>query len=410
MHGTQSIEAVIVGAGPYGLSVAAHLKDAGIETRVFGKPMGSWRDHMPRGMYLKSTPAASNLSAPEQGSTLGDYCAVAGGVLDERHPIALDRFVDYGLWFQRRHVKEFHEIEVRQLIAVPGGFRISLSDGDHLTARTVISATGHVSFARFPNELRTNSVDVSPTDAPISHACQHSDFKSLSGKTVAIVGAGQSALESAALLREAGAEAHLLVRGRSIIWGSPPIATSNGGLRSLVKPESPLGLGWSLFVLSRAPELVAYLPASARLFLVRRVLGPSGAWWLRSRFEQRISVMLQTVVEAARVTDGKVSLQLRTAGREKRLEVDHVIAATGYQIDLNALQFLDPALRASVARIGGTSAPRLSRSLESSVPGLYFTGLSAAPTFGPLMRFVCGAEFTARTIRRFLVEARVRNR
>jgi len=410
MRGTQSTDVVIVGAGPYGLSVAAHLRDVGIETRVFGKPMGSWRDNMPRGMYLKSTPAASSLSAPERGSSLADYCKATGRALDERQPLPLDWFVDYGLWFQERHAKDVDQIEVRHLVAIPGGFLVSLSDGDHLAARTVVNAVGHVRFAHLPAELCSNPVDASPTDSPVSHACQHSDFERFSGKTVAVIGAGQSALESAALLREAGAEVHLLVRGRSVLWGSLPAAAGDGPLQSLVKPESPLGPGWSLFVLSRAPELVAHLPIAARLFLVRHVLGPSGAWWLRNRFEQQINAMLETTVHQARLAGGKVSLQLHQAGREMRLDVDHVIAATGYQIDVDTLRFLDPGLRASVARIEGTAAPRLSRSFESSVPGLYFTGLSAAPTFGPLMRFVCGADFTARSIHRSLVGARVRSR
>jgi hypothetical protein len=136
---------------------------------------------------------------------------------------------------------------------------------------------------------------------------------------------------------------------------------------------------------------------------MRAVLGPSGAWWLRGRLDQKIDVALETAVEEAALSNDKVVLQLRAkSGARSTLAVDHVIAATGYRVDLEALRFLDPALRAGIARIRGTAAPRLSRSFESSVPGLYFTGLTAAPTFGTLMRFVCGTRFTARTIRRAL--------
>jgi len=183
----------------------------------------------------------------------------------------------------------------------------------------------------------------------------------------------------------------------------------SGLLGPVGKPDSPLGPGWSLFMLSRAPELVRYLPPRARLFLVRTILGPSGAWWLRRRFD-RINVSLETGIEDARPSNGRLALQLRTAsGGRSVLTVDHAIAATGYRVDLDALPFLDPALRLRIARINGTAAPRLSRSFESSVPGLYFTGLSAAPTFGPLMRFVCGTDFTARTISRALAASQSPN-
>jgi thioredoxin reductase len=400
--GTQSVGVAIVGAGPYGLSVAAHLLDAGSEVRVFGEPMAGWRYHMPRGMYLKSTFDASSLSAPEAGSSLADYYAATGTpILDEWHPVPLDKFVDYGLWFQQRHVKEIARVEIRSVTAAPDGFRISLSDGDGVLAKNVIVASGHVSYAYLPRELR--SLAAGGMAARVSHASQHADFSGFSGRSVAVIGAGQSALESAALLQETGAEVHLLARRPYVLWGNPPVGPQHSFLRPALKPESPLGPGWSLFVLSRAPELVSYLPKSVRLLLTRTVLGPSGAWWLRSRLEQKVNIALDTTVEGADPSKDQVVLHLCTrSGARSKLAVDHVIAATGYRIDLDALRFLDPALRVALARIEGTSAPRLSRSFESSVPGLYFTGLSAAPTFGTLMRFVCGTDFTARTIRRAL--------
>jgi hypothetical protein len=396
-HGTQSNDIVVVGAGPYGLSVAAHLLAAGMAVRVFGEPMVGWRRHMPRGMYLKSTVDASALSAPAPGSALADYWTATGTpALDEWHPLPIDMFVDYGQWFQARHVRDVEHQHVRSIAALSDGFRVSLANGDDVPARTVIVSSGQIDYAYWPPALRAVAAD-----GLVSHASHHADLSGFSGRTVAVIGGGQSALESAALLREAGAEVHLLVRGRSILWGNPPGAYA-GPLGPLGKPNSPLGPGWSLFALSRAPELVRYLPPAARLFLVRNVLGPSGAWWLRTRFKQ-INVALETEIEGARPSNGKLALQLRTAaGVRSVLTVDHAIAATGYRVDLDALPFLEPALRPHIARIGGTAAPGLSPFFESSVPGLYFTGLSAAPTFGPLMRFVCGADFTARRIRRAL--------
>lgn len=401
-QGTQSVDVAVVGAGPYGLSIAAHLLDAKIDALVCGEPMAGWRYHMPKGMYLKSTFDASSLSAPGPGSSLADYCANAGiSIPDEWHPVSLDMFVDYGLWFQKRQVAEIARVEIRDVAAIPSGFRLALADGEKIFAKKVVVACGHVGYAYLPSQLRDVADD--EPGKRITHASRHSDLSGFAGRNVAVMGAGQSALESAVLLREAGAEVHLIARRPYLVWGTPPVDASRSVLRPMLKPGSPLGPGWSLFALSRAPELVPYLPKSVRLSLVRTVLGPSGAWWLRSRLDQRINVALETVVEEVAISHGKAVLGLRRgSGTRSTLTVDHVIGATGYRVDLDALPFLAPALRAKLARIKGTAAPRLSRSFESSVPGLYFTGLTAAPTFGTLMRFVCGTDFSARTIRRAL--------
>jgi thioredoxin reductase len=362
---------------------------------------------MPKGMFLKSTFDASSLSAPEPGWSLGDFWAEAGLPALDENPVPLDSFINYGLDFQRRRVKHVEPLEVRRIAAAPGGFRVTLTNGEEVSARAVVVASGHVCFAHIPNQLNNTANKPASVASAISHASQHSDFSKLSGRVVAVIGAGQSALESAVLLKEAGADVHLLVRGRYILWGNPPSKIRDHLLRRAFKPPSPLGPGWSLFVLSRAPELVSCLPAPVRLFLLRNILGPSGGWWLRSRFERNINVMLETLVEEARISNGRVALQLRTSSGERfKLNVECVIAATGYRVDTDLIQFLDPALKARIARVKGTAAPCLSHSFESSIPGLYFTGLSAAATFGPVLRFVCGCEFTARRISRALTGSR----
>jgi thioredoxin reductase len=406
IRSTQSTQVLVVGAGPYGLSTAAHLLAAGVETRVFGNPMAAWRNHMPRGMYLKSTFDASSLSAPGPGGALAEYCKDVGAtILDDSRPLPLDMFVDYGLWFQRRWVGGVERTDVQRIAEAPGGFRVSLAKGDDVYARAVIVASGHICFAHVPDGL-SGRMGTPSANGLVSHACQHADFSSFSRRVVAVVGAGQSALESAVLLREAGADVKLLVRGRSILWGSPPAANGAHRLRRFVKPGSPLGPGWSHFLLSQAPEVVASLPASIRLYLVRTVLGPSGGWWLRRRFEGNIEVALDTVVEEAHTSDSRVSLRLNSSRAASTLHVDHVLAATGYRVDVGSVDYLDPQLRERIARVTGSTAPRLSYSFESSVPGLYFTGLSAAATFGPLLRFVCGSEFTARRICASLARSR----
>jgi hypothetical protein len=210
---------------------------------------------------------------------------------------------------------------------------------------------------------------------------------------VAVVGRGQSALETAALLHEHGADVRVLVRAGEVLFGGRPDDVSHQGRGTLRNPESPLGPGWSMVVVSNFAMLFRYLRDRTRLRLIGEILGPAGGWWLRERVEGCFPVELQTqIVGAARDGDG-VSLELRRASGPASLHVDHVIAATGYHVDLAAISFLAEPLRAQIASIG--SWPRLSPSFESSVPGLYFAGYAAGATFGPLMRFVCGTPFAA---------------
>ncbi|MBX6321977.1 MAG: NAD(P)/FAD-dependent oxidoreductase [Rhodospirillaceae bacterium] len=403
--GTQSAEVAVVGAGPYGLSVAAHLARRGVETLAFGEPMDSWRHHMPKGMYLKSTFAASSLSAPGPGSSFADYCKEAGvPALQGDEPVPLELFTRYGLWFQKRYVAGLQPVAVRRITRSARGFGVSLSNGETVEARAAVIACGQLCFAYVPPVLR-RLMDGAAAHEAVSHVSQHADMARFAGRSVCVVGAGQSALESAVLLHEAGADVHLLVRRDAIRWGRPPVESAVP-LRRLAKPTSPLGPGWSLFAVSRAPTLFARLPAATRLALVRSVLGPSGAWWLHPRFDNGIGVTLGSVVEEARLTDGKVALRVSDGARCSVLEVDHVMAATGYRVDLDRVGFLDADLRAGLGRIQGSAAPRLSGSFEASLPGLHFTGLAAAPTFGPLMRFVCGTDFAARRISAALAGSR----
>lgn len=139
--------------------------------------------------------------------------------------------------------------------------------------------------------------------------------------------------------------------------------------------------------------------------LVRQVLGPLGAWWLRERVEGELPVLQGHRVTGARAEGAEIVLTIASGTGSRELAVDHVIAATGYRVHLGRLDFLAPELRDQVRCVGGW--PHLTGSFESSVPGLFFISLTAAETFGPVMRFVCGAGFAARRVTR-AVAARVK--
>ena len=402
MTGGDGATTVVVGAGPYGLATAAHLRGRGVPVRVFGEPMGSWRHRMPAGMFLKSTLSASSISAPVAGYRLSDFFGQLGEerpalICGEKVPIAT--FIAYGLWFKEHLLPDVEETRVSGLEADGKGFRIILNSGEELGARNVVIASGLTGFGNVPDELAALVPGGPAPDAPVSHSSQHQDFAALAGRRVAVIGAGQSALESAALAHEAGAQVAVIVRGPQVVFAGPPRNGPAPMWTSIKSPPAPLGAGWSHALLSRGfgPAAFRHLPARARLRLVRVILGPAGAWWLKERVEGRFPVRVGERVEKASAGSAGVVLQLAGSGGARScVEVDHVIAATGYRVKVDALDFLAPDIRSRIVRLAGW--PRLSSTFECSVPRLYFTGLAAAASFGPVLRFVCGTAFAARTL------------
>lgn len=392
----------VVGAGPFGLSTAAHLRAQGIPVRVFGEPMVSWRDNMPAGMLLKSTPGASNIDAPQRGHTLLDYCDVAGirRLVADEDIIPVETFISYGEWFQQRFVPELERVRVVSVDRNKGGgFELKLDSGELFAARAVAVASGLFGLAHVPGELARAAVDGPTPTGPLSHSSQHHDLSRFAGKELIVVGAGQSALETAVLAAEAGARVRVVARGRgAVAFGAPPWEQPR------FRPESPFGRAFSLWALSYYPHPYRYLPAGARHYLVRQVLGPLGAWWLRERFEGRVEVREVARIVRAGAVDGRPLLAVQGHdGRIEELGADHVIAATGYRVDLGAMGFLGHELRTELAVSRG--APVLGAGFRSSIPGLYFTGLPAAASYGPVMRFVCGTEFASPRLARHLAAA-----
>ncbi|MER5751465.1 FAD-dependent oxidoreductase [Streptomyces sp. NPDC002088] len=396
----------VIGAGPFGLSTAAHLRARGIPVRVFGEPMVSWRDHMPAGMLLKSTPVASNIDAPQHGHTLVDYCDAAGirRLVTDEDIIPADTFIAYGEWFQQKLVPELERVRVVSVDRKTGGaggsgFELKLDSGELFTARAVVVATGLSGLSHLPPELAAAAADGPAPTGRVSHSSQHHDLNRFSGKELIVVGAGQSALETAALAAEAGAQVHVVSRGRGrVAFGAPPWKQPK------LRPESPFGRAWSLWALSYYPHPYRYLPAQTRHYLVRRVLGPLGAWWLRDRFEGKVQVSEVAQIVGAGAADDRTTLTVAPhTGGTRQLSADHVIAATGYRVDIAAMDFLGHELRTELAVSRGT--PKLGAGYVSSVPGLYFTGLPAAASYGPVMRFVCGTEFASPRLAKHLAAA-----
>lgn len=383
---------LIIGAGPFGLSLSAHLHGLGISHRIVGRPMDSWRAHMPEGMNLKSEPYGSHISAPSAGYDIAAYCRSHGlEYVDRLGPLPLERFLGYADWFTSQLVPDISDVTVTEIDAVGDGFRVTFADAEPLTAQQVIVATGVRPYANIPVELHGFPSDL------VSHTSDHCDLEPFRGRRVAVIGAGQSALETAALLHETGADTQLIVRGRRVHFIEPnPEHISKLG--HIKRPTTNLCEGWHC-AFWNSPFAFRRLPEDLRITKARTVLGPNGSWWLKDRVEGVVDVLADHRVKGA-VSAGS-GLQLLLDGpKRSSIDVDHVVAGTGYRVDVARLTYLTSELKSRIRTV--SNYPVLNRSCESSVPGLYFMGAPAVVSLGPSMRFVAGTHNSARWVARSL--------
>jgi len=396
------LDTAIIGAGPYGLSVAAHLRHRGVQFRIFGRPMDSWLAHMPKGMMLKSDGFASNIYDPESAFTLGKFCAERGiEYADTGIPVRLETFTAYGLAFRDRMVPDLEDKLVAGVERLPNGFLLRIEDGEAVKARKVVLAVGITHFEYVPESLSKLSAEL------LSHSARHRDLEKFKNRSVIVIGAGASALDLAGLLQEAGADVQLVSRRERLNFHSKPTGKPRSWWQQVRHPQSGLGPGMRSRFYSDLPMVFHRLPEQIRLDVVRRALGPSGGWFIRDKVVGKVPLSLGYTPENCEALNGKVHLHLRGKdGSQRELVAEHVIAATGYRVAIDRLKFLNVDIRAGIKAV--SDSPALSSTFESSVPGLYFVGVSAANSFGPVMRFAFGAGFAARTVTQSLAKGLVR--
>ncbi len=371
------VRIAVIGAGPHGLAAAAHLRAAGVEPLVFGDPMEFWRENMPEGMLLRSALHATNIASPGRFATLDRWSAETGRELS--FPLPRHDFLDYAAWYQRQLVPDIDRRKVSQIARENGGLVLRLENGDEVRTAAVAVAAGIAPFARIPTDLSSLPATL------MSHSSQHRDLARFAGRRVAVLGSGQSALESAALLKEAGANVEVIFRGSAIKWLTGP----RPGHRRIELPYAPTDIcalrsSW----VTAAPDFFRRLPRAIQE-RVALCAGPAGGHWLPERVAGIPMNAGRTIVRAE-PQNGHLRLEL--SDRTER-QVDHLLLGTGYQVDLRRYEFLTPELADAIQMVNGQ--PVLGPGLESSVPGLHFLGSSAAYTFGPVMRFVTGTWYTA---------------
>jgi hypothetical protein len=396
------LDVAIIGAGPYGLSLAAHLNTAGVEHRVFGAPMEAWQNHMPPGMCLKSYGESSNLFDPETSFTLEDFSHEKGlNYHPSNLPVKLETFIAYGRAFQERFVPK---VEPKRLVALnvtDCGYELSFDNAETVTAKHVVLAIGVVPFKHTPASLAHLPATLA------SHSSDYGPLDRLEGQEVTVLGSGSSALDIAALLSMRGAAVNIVSRSPQVHFQSPPGPDPSFLRRAISPPASGLGGGWLLRIYGDAPQLVHLLPDRLRFAILRNTLGPSGGYFIRNQIEGKVTLKLGRIIEQADECGGRVRLTTVDGdGARETIESDHVVAATGYRVDLRRLGFLRDGSLQSLRTVDNT--PILSADFESSAAGLYFVGLASARSFGPVMRFVAGAVYPARRLARLLPKSLLR--
>jgi cation diffusion facilitator CzcD-associated flavoprotein CzcO len=369
---------LVIGAGPFGLSLAAHARNLGLSTAVIGKPMGFWKDNMPEGMYLRS---ACDWHLDADGEhTIEAFLETRGQRSRDVEPLSRDFYLDYAEWFRRQAGIESRPGMVRSLgRAVDGSFAVTLDDGGFITARNVAVAVGFGNFPHAPAEL----ADLLPPGR-WSHTCDMVDFSCLRARRCLIIGGRQSAFEWAALLADAGArEVHLSHR-----HDSPDFAPSDWSWVNPLVDAMAADPGW-----------FRRLPKAEQEALGRRlwVEGRSKVEpWLEARvMRQGITLWPRTHVTACEErADGALAVTLDNG---HSIDVDHVILATGYKVRIDQVPFLAAGgvLDDLSVRNG---FPVLDEHFQTSIPGLFITSMPATQGFGPFFAFTISARTSARLI------------
>ena len=380
------IDLAVVGAGPYGVSVAATNRD--LRTVAFGKPFETW-ERMDPAMQLRATAGEMNLSAGPRAGTLDDWARATG--TEPSEPLRVDSFLSYGRWFADRFVPDLRTDEVEAITDAPGGRLAVETRAGSVTARAVVVSVGITPFPYAPPELEA-LVD----GDRVAYATEAWRRPVRPGERVAVIGGGQSAVEAAARSVAGGAETTLLTRRRLRWFADREPSTPRGALAARVYNLLYPTVGYGPPPLNRLvlkPDVFALLPAPIAGALTARLLRPGASPWLRHAVAERAQVREHAVVRTVSV-NGDVRLVL---GDDTTLEVDRLLLATGFRFRPDRLAFLSHSLRKRILTRDGW--PVLDRWFRSSDPRISFVGYAAEGRFGPIARFVLGVPFTSARVR-----------
>jgi thioredoxin reductase len=327
----------------------------------------------------------------DKGYDIATYSRLHGfdDYVDRVGPLSLERFLEYADWFTEQLVPDIRDVTVTSVTPGGDGFKVEFAEESPVFARQVIVATGLMPYAYIPNELSDLPSDL------MTHSSVHHRLDQFRGRRVTVIGAGQSALQTGALLHELGAGVQIIARRQQVLWEGQ-IAPEVRLLDYIMRPPTKLCQGWGCVVFD-SPDLYRLLPESYRARKAPSSLGPKGAWWLRDRVEGVLEVLTGHQLTSAEPQGSGVRLRL-DGPRQSGIEADHVIAGTGFRIDVSRLSFLSEEIQAGL--VTRANCPLVNRAGESTVPGLYFAGAHTMVSLGPGVRFISGTHATAAQLAR----------
>ena len=369
----EAVTLLVIGAGPYGVAVAARAMERGIDTLVIGHPMGFWKKQMPEGMFLRSGPDwhldASGVH------TFEAFLEDRGLSPSDIDPVPIAVFLDYAAWFERAKRVSVRDRLVSRLHRDEDGFVVSLEDGTQIAADSVVAAPGIGYFLQLPAWAATLPEGVG------AHTCDLVRFEDLAGARVLIVGGRQSAYEWAALSGEHGAARVDIVHRHDV----PRFERVSWRFVDEYMDATIRIPGWWRDLPRTEQEAI-----SRRFWEVGRL---TLEWWLTPRLAgDRFHLWPGAqVVGAGPLADGA----LVTLSNGERLHVDRVLFATGYKAEMARVPYLAELLPGIAVRDG---SPALDVHFQSSVPGLYCPGFVATRDFGPFFGFTKGCPAAAALI------------
>lgn len=369
---------LIIGAGPFGLSISALASQLGIEHLIVGKPMEFWRQNMPKGMHLRS--ACDWHLDPLNIHTIESFVESQGKTARDVEPLSLEFYHSYAEWFQKQKQIAPLPVYIRQLDhSTANLFVASTAEGNTIVARNVAIAPGFRYFAHVPEELRMRL-----PAGRFSHTCDFVDFTTAVNKRYLIIGGRQSAFEWAALLLENGARAvHLSHRHASPAFTASDWAWVTPLVDAMV--ENP---NWFRRLSPDEKDRITQkMWAEGRLKVEP---------WLEPRLSsERARLWPRTEVGNCHSRDnGDLRVELTNG---EKLSVDEVILATGYKVNIAQLPFLAAGniLNRMATRNG---FPVLDDHFQTSVPKLFITSMPAVQDFGPFFAFTIAVRASATLI------------
>jgi len=367
---------LIIGAGPFGMSLATQAAHDGIDHLIVGKPMEFWRQNMPKGMYLRSD-CDWHLD-PQNVHTLEAYARSLGKTVRDVEPLSLDFYLSYCEWFQKQKRLQPLPVYINRLDRT-GSYRATTNDGDVIVARHVVLAPGFKHFAHVPPELKQKL-----PDDRFEHTAQFVDFSEASNKRYLIIGGRQSAFEWAALLLEGGAAAvHISHR-----HASPAFAIADWEWVIPVVDNIAEDPNWFRRLSEQEKNAVNH-----RLWSEGRLkIEP----WLENRLrDDRLHVWPHTELVSCEQQESSVLLASLSNG--EKVLVDKMVLATGYKVNITNLPYLAAGnLLAELETRNGF--PVLDDHFETSVPGLFITSMPATQDFGPFFGFTVSVRTSAKLI------------